>query len=99
VGFELRFFLKDLNHGLDMAWSDPSHLYFRFLYDSLRGAHRTKGGSFTLLFTWRPRGEKWRWEWKQRMREERVPLSMEGSRRLWLLFICGVHTCLEEGAL
>jgi hypothetical protein len=32
------------------------------------------------------------------MREARVPPSMEGSRRLWLSFICGVHTCLEEGA-
>jgi hypothetical protein len=27
-----------------------------------------------------------------------VPPFMEGSRRLWLPFICGVHACLEEGA-
>jgi hypothetical protein len=64
----------------------------------LRGAYREKGGSFTLLLSWRARGEQWRWEWKQRMRAARAPPSMEGSRRLLLPFICGVHTCLEEGA-
>jgi hypothetical protein len=32
------------------------------------------------------------------MRAARASPSMEGSRRLWLPFICGVHTCLEEGA-
>jgi cytochrome P450 len=37
-------------------------------------------------------------EWKQRMRAARAPPSMEGSRRLWLPFINGVHTCLKEGA-
>jgi hypothetical protein len=46
MGFDSRFFWRDLNHGLEMAWSDPSHSSFRFPYDCLRGAHRAKRGSF-----------------------------------------------------
>jgi hypothetical protein len=51
VGFELRFFWRDLNHGLEMAWSDPSHSSFRFPYDFLRRAHRAFAGLFTCMFT------------------------------------------------
>jgi hypothetical protein len=82
-----------------MGWRDLSHPSLRFPYGGSRGSHRAFGGSFTFLFTWRDRGEKWIWEWKKRMREARAPPSMEGSRRLWLSFIFGVHTFLEEGAL
>jgi hypothetical protein len=82
-----------------MAWDDPSHPHLGFLMDCSRRAQGAFGGSFTLLLSWRARGEQWRWEWKQRMRASRAPPSMEGSRRLWLPFISGVHTCLEKGAL
>jgi hypothetical protein len=37
VGFELRFFLRDLNHRLDMTWSEPSHPLFRFPYIPSKG--------------------------------------------------------------
>ena len=51
MGFELRFFWRDLNHGLEMAWGDPSHPFLGFLMDGSRGAYRAKGGSFLHLFT------------------------------------------------
>jgi len=82
-----------------MAWSDPSHWSFRFPYDSLRGAHRAKGGSFLHLFTWRVwRGARG-WEWKHWERRAWAPSFMEGARRLRAYLFCGEGSCFVEGAL
>jgi hypothetical protein len=37
VGFELRFFWRDVNHLLGMAWGDPSHPYLGFLMEDQEG--------------------------------------------------------------
>jgi hypothetical protein len=53
VDFELRFFLRDLNHGLEMAWSDPSHSSFRFPYDKNGSIGR---GDLGHHLSWRAHG-------------------------------------------
>ena len=40
MGFELRFFLRDLNYGLDMAWSDCS--YYRTICTLIEGKVKGK---------------------------------------------------------
>jgi hypothetical protein len=99
VGFGLKFFLRDLNHGLEMAWSDPSHSCFRFPYDSLRRAHRVFGGSVTHLFTWRVWERALRREWKHWQRRAWASSFMEGTRSLRALLFCGEGSCLVEGVL
>ena len=83
-----------------MAWSDPSHWSFKFPYDSLRGTHRAKRGSFLHLFTWRVwRSKRMRMEALGEERRAWAPSFMEGARRLRAYLFCGEGSCLVEGAL
>ena len=97
-GFWVEILFERSQPWIRYGWSDPNHWSFRFPYDSLRGAHRAKGGSFLHLFTWRVwRGARG-WEWKHWERRAWAPSFMEGARRLRAYLFCGEGSCLVEGA-